>query len=199
MDTRVIDILRRSEWPEADFVKDRDVISFMIDGEIIECVVSIHPKEICVKLQKEDIYLMASAKLMLMAPVIYTTDVGSRVANDYGIMRIKHLAAGLYHDYQIIKNSREQIKGLLPSFYSAKNDYKAAVAELYTKKRNLKKDYKEEKLSQKEYMKKISILKDQINEHQQALTLNFSKIFNPVLSNCSHCDNLMKTIETLTL
>ena len=199
MDTRVIDILRRSEWPEADFVKDRDVISFMIDGEIIECVVSIHPKEICVKLQKEDIYLMASAKLMLMAPVIYTTEVGSRLANDYCIMRLKYLAAGLYHDYQIITNSREQIKALLPSFYSAKNDCKAAVAELYTQKRNLKKDYKEEKLSQKEYMKNLNEIKELVYAHQEALTINFSKIFNPVLSDCSHCDNLMQTIETLAL
>ena len=199
MDTRVIDILRRSEWPEADFVKDRDIISFMIDGEIIGCVVSIHPKEICVKLQKENIYLMASAKLMLMAPVIYTTEVGSRVANDYCIMRIKHLAAGLYHDYQIITNSREQIKALLPSFFSAKNDCNTAIADLYTKKKELKKDYKEGKLSQKEYMKKISEIKDNIFAQQQTLTIKFSKIFNPVLSDCSHCDNLMQTIETLAL
>ena len=199
MDTRVIDILRRSEWPEADFVKDRDIISFMIDGEIIECVVSIHPKEICVKLQKEDIYLMASAKLMLMAPVIYTTEVGSSVANDYCIMRLKYLAVGLYHDYQIIINSRNQIKTLLPSFFSAKNDCNTAIADLYTKKKELKKDYKEGKLSQKEYMKNLNEIKELVYAHQEALTINFSKIFNPVLSDCSHCDNLMKTIETLTL
>jgi hypothetical protein len=199
MDTRVIDILRRSEWPEADFVKDRDVISFMIDGEIIECVVSIHPKEICVKLLKEGIYLMASAKLMLMAPVIYTTEVGSRLANDYCIMRLKYLAAGLYHDYQIITNSRNQIKALFPSFISAKNDCNTVIADLYTKKKELKKDYKDGKLSQKEYIKKNSEIKDNIFAQQQTLTIKFSKIFNPVLSDCSHCDNLMGTIETLTL
>lgn len=194
-----MDILKWSKWPEADVIKDRDVISFQIDGDVIECVVGIHPKEICVKLQKEEICLMASAKLMLMAPVIYTTEVGSRVANNYCIMRLKDLAAGLYHDYQIIINSKEQIKALLPSFLSAKDNCNAAVAELNTRKRELKKDYKDGKLSQREYMQHLSEIKDQIGAQQQALTFNFSKIFSPVLSDCSHCDNLMKTIETLAL
>ena len=61
MDTRVIEMLRRSEWAESDMVKNGDIMTCQIDGEILEAAVLIHPKEICVKFLKEGIKLTSSS------------------------------------------------------------------------------------------------------------------------------------------
>ena len=71
MDAGLINILRQSEWPETDVIKSGDILSCLIGDRIVESVIKIHPKEISVKLLAEDVELTASAKLMLMAPVIY--------------------------------------------------------------------------------------------------------------------------------
>lgn len=197
MDSRVTDMFTRTEWPATDAIKDGDVLACKIDGKIVECAVRIHPKEICVRLLRDDIGMTASAKLMLMAPVTYTTETGTRKANDYGIMRLRELMVGLYHDYQIISGSRERIKGLLPEYLSAKEDCKLKIADLNIKKRDLKKDFKQGRLSQKSYMEQLRGIKDEMFAHQQALTETFAKVFNQVLSKCSHCDNLIGTIESL--
>lgn len=197
MDSRVTDMFTRTEWPATDAIKDGDVLACKIDGKIVECAVRIHPKEICVRLLRDDIGMAASAKLMLMAPVTYTTETGTRKANDYGIMRLRELMVGLYHDYQIISGSRERIKGLLPEYLSAKEDCKLKIADLNIKKRDLKKDFKQGRLSQKSYMEQLRGIKDEMFAHQQALTETFAKVFNQVLSKCSHCDNLIGTIESL--
>ena len=124
------------------------------------------------RLLRDDIGMTASAKLMLMAPVTYTTETGTRKANDYGIMRLRELMVGLYHDYQIISGSRERIKGLLPEYLSAKEDCKRKIADLNIKKGDLKKDFKEGRLPQKSYMEQLSGIKDEMFAHQRALTEN---------------------------
>lgn len=175
-----------------------DILSCQIDSETVECAVRIQPKEISVRLLKEDIKLTASAKLMLMAPVTYTTGAGTRVANDRCVMRLKQLMIGLNHDYRIIMAAKEQIKGLMPEFLGAKEECNRAVEALNTKKRELKKDFKEGKLSQKSYMVQLSDLKNQIADHERALNVSFSNIFSAVLSECTHCDNIIKVIESLS-
>ena len=62
MDAIVTDMLRRSEWPESETIQNGDVLSCLTDGVIVECAVKIDPKEICVKLLRQDIELTASAK-----------------------------------------------------------------------------------------------------------------------------------------
>ena len=197
MDAIVTDMLRRSEWSESETIQNGDILSCQIDGEIVECAVKIDPKEICVKLLRKDIELTASAKLMLMAPVTYTTGAGTRIANDRCAMRLKQLMVGLYHDYRIIMTNMQQIKGLLPEFLGAKEEYNRVVDALNIKKRDLKKDFKEGRLSQKSYMELLSDIKNQIANQERALNVTFGNIFNPVLSECTHCDNLAGVIETL--
>lgn len=46
-------------------------------------------------------------------------------------------------------------------------------------------------------MEQLSGIKDEMFAHQRALTETFAKVFNQVLSECSHCDNLIGTIESL--
>ena len=198
MDAIVTDMLRRSEWSESETIQNGDVLSCQIDSETVECEVRIHPKEICVNLLRKDIELTASAKLMLMAPVTYTTGAGTRIANDRCAMRLKQLIVGLYHDYRIIMTNMQQIKGLIPEFLKAKEECNRAVEALNIKKRCLKKDFKEGRLSQKSYMVQLSDLKNQIADQERALNVSFSNIFSPVLSECTHCDNLVGVIQTLS-
>ena len=47
------------------------------------------------------------------------------------------------------------------------------------------------------YMEQLSGIKDEMFAYQRALTEKFAKVFNQVLSECSHCDNLIGTIESL--
>ena len=198
MDAIVTDMLRRSEWSESENIQNGDILSCLIDGEIVEYAVKIDPKEICVKLLRKDIELTASAKLMLMAPVTYTTVAGTRIANDRCAMKLKQLMVGLYHDYRIIMTNMQQIKGLLPEFLEAKEECNRVVEALNIKKKDLKKDFKEGRLSQKSCMEQLSDLKNQIVEQGQALNVSFSNIFNSVLSECTHCDNLVGVIQTLS-
>ena len=198
MDAIVTDMLRRSEWSESESIQNGDVLSCQIEGEIVECAVKIDSKEICVKLLRKDIELTASAKLMLMAPVTYTTGAGTRIANDRCAMRLKQLMVGLYHDYRIIMTNMQQIKGLLPEFLGAKEEYNRVVEALNIKKRDLKKDFKEGRLSQKSYMEQLSGIKELVYAHQHALTETFAKIFKQVLSGCSHCDDIIGAIESLS-
>ena len=198
MDAIVADMLRRSEWSESETIQNGDVLSCQIEGEIVEFAVKIDSKEICVKLLRKDIELTASAKLMLMAPVTYTTGAGTRIANDRCAMRLKQLMVGLYHDYRIIMTNMQQIKGLIPEFLKAKEECNRAVEALNIKKRCLKKDFKEGRLFQKSYMEQLSDLKNQIVEQEQALNVAFGNLFSPVLSECTHCDNLVGVIQTLS-
>ena len=198
MDAIVTDMLRRSEWSESETIQNGDVLSCQIEGEIVECAVKVDSKEICVKLLRKDIELTASAKLMLMAPVTYTTGAGTRIANERCAMRLKQLMVGLYHDYRIIMTNMQQIKGLLPEFLGAKEEYNRVVEALNIKKRDLKKDFKEGRLFQKSYMEQLSELKNQIVEQKQALNVAFGNLFSPVLSECTHCDNLVGVIQTLS-
>lgn len=46
-------------------------------------------------------------------------------------------------------------------------------------------------------MEQLSGIKDEMFAYQRALTETFVKVFNQVLSECSHCDNLIGTIESL--
>ena len=55
----------------------------------------------------------------------------------------------------------------------------------------------EGRVPQKSYMEQLSGIKDEMFAHQRALTEKFAKVFNQVLSECSHCDNLIGTIESL--
>ena len=198
MDAKLTEMLRRTEWPETDIIKDGDALACKIDGEIMKFTVGIHPKEISVRLLRDDIRMTASAKLMLMAPVTYTSDTATCEANDYGIRRLKELMVGLYHDYQIISSSRERIKGVLPEFISAKEECKRTVSDLNGKKRYLKNDFKQGRLSQKSYMEQLNDIKKQVYAHQHALAETFGKIFKQELSGCSHCDDLIGAIESLS-
>lgn len=197
MDTRVIEILRRSEWAESDIVKNGDIMTCQIDGEILEAAVMIHPKEISAKLLKDGIELTASANLMLMAPIIYTTDLYSGIANDNCVMRLKQLIIGLYHDYKTILNNLEVIRSLLPKYLNAKDEWKSSVASINMRKGELKKMFKEGELSQKAYIARRRVMNSISFQQYCSLKSSFDEIFGHMLSECTHCNNLMETIENL--
>ena len=197
MDTRVIEMLRRSEWAESDIVKNGDIMTCRIDGEILEAAVMIHPKEICVKILKDGIKLASSANLMLMAPIIYTTDLYSGIANDNCVMRLKQLMIGLYHDYKIILNNLEEIKSLLPKYLNAKDEWRSSVASINMRKAELKKMFKEGELSQQAYMGRRRVMNSIGAQQHCSLKSAFNEIFGHMLSECTHCNNLMEAIENL--
>ena len=121
MREKVIQYLNASSWGDLTDVRSGDIIPCMIDGEMIEAAVYASPKDITLILYGTKPQLKISSHIMLMAPKIYTVDPwdGSRL-NDYGILRVKELLAGLYHDYKIITSHLEQIRNLLPEFSCAK-------------------------------------------------------------------------------
>jgi hypothetical protein len=94
--------------------------------------------------------------------------------------------------------SMQQIKGLIPEFLKAKKECNSAVEGLNIKKRGLKKDFKQGRLSQKSYMEQLNDIKEQVYAHQHALAETFGKIFKQELSGCSHCDDLIGAIESLS-
>ncbi len=198
MREKVIQYLNASSWEDLTDVRSGDIIPCMIDGEMIEAAVYASPKDITVTLYGIKPQLKISSHIMLMAPKIYTIDPwdGSRL-NDYGILRVKELLAGLYHDYKIITGHLEQIRNLLPEFSCAKEKYRESILQMTKRKHSLKKSFKAGGLSQKQYMKELADIKSAMQEEERILYGNFKGIFSPILSECVHCNNLMESIETL--
>ena len=198
MREKVIQYLNASSWGDLTDVRSGDIIPCMIDGEMIEAAVYASPKDITVTLYGIKPQLKISSHIMLMAPKIYTIDPwdGSRL-NDYGILRVKELLAGLYHDYKIITSHLEQIRNLLPEFSCAKEKYRESILQMTKRKHSLKKSFKAGGLSQKQYMQELADIKSAIQEEERILYGNFKEIFSPLLSECVHCNNLMESIETL--
>lgn len=198
MREKVIQYLNASSWGDLTDVRSGDIIPCMIDGEMIEAAVYASPKDITVTLYGIKPQLKISSHIMLMAPKIYTVDPwdGSRL-NDYGILRVKELLAGLYHDYKIITSHLEQIRNLLPEFSCAKEKYRESILQMTKRKHSLKKSFKAGGLSQKQYMQELADIKSAMQEEERILYGNFKEIFSPILSECVHCNNLMESIETL--
>lgn len=198
MREKVIQYLNASSWEDLTDVRSGDIIPCMIDGEMIEAAVYTSPKDITVTLYGIKPQLKISSHIMLMAPKIYTVDPwdGSRL-NDYGILRVKELLAGLYHDYKIITSHMEHIRNLLPEFSCAKENYRESILQMTKRKHSLKKSFKAGGLSQKQYMQELADIKSAMQEEERILYGNFKVIFSPILSECIHCNNLMESIETL--
>jgi hypothetical protein len=198
MREKVIQYLNASSWEDLTDVRSGDIIPCMIDGEMIEASVYASPKDITVTLYGIKPQLKISSHIMLMAPKIYTIDPwdGSRL-NDYGILRVKELLAGLYHDYKIITSHLEQIRNLLPEFSCAKEKYRESILQMTKRKHSLKKSFKAGGLSQKQYMQELADIKSAMQEEERILCSSFREIFSPILSECVHCNNLMESIETL--
>lgn len=198
MREKVIQYLNASSWEDLTDVRSGDIIPCIIDDQMIEAAVYASPKDITVTLYGIKPQLKISSHIMLMAPKIYTIDPwdGSRL-NDYGILRVKELLAGLYHDYKIITSHLEQIRNLLPEFSFAKEKYRESILQMTKRKHSLKKSFKAGGLSQKQYMQELADIKSAIQEEERILYGNFKKIFSPIVSECVHCNNLMESIETL--
>ena len=198
MREKVIQYLNASSWEDLTGVRSGDIIPCIIDDQMIEAAVYASPKDITVSLYGVKPKLQASSHIMLMAPKIYTVEPwnGSNL-NEYGILRVKELLAGLYHDYKIITGNLEQIRNLLPKFTSARERCRQSISQLAKRKASLKKSLKAGGLSQQEYMHELEGIKSAIEEEEIAISKTFQEIFSPVLSECNHCDNLMEAVETL--
>lgn len=193
-----IDLLKRSEWEELTDVRHGDIIACKVDNDMVEGVVSVTPKDLSVSLYGRDIRLQSSSHIMLMAPKIYTVDprTGSS-ANDFAILRLKELLIGIYHDYKIISDAKEQVIALIPTFRSAKERCDTAISGLHKRRAFFKKSFKTGSISQQEYMQELDIIRTVVQEEKETLRKNFLDIFSPILSDCVHCDNLMQSIENL--
>jgi hypothetical protein len=200
MREKVNDLLRRSEWNELTDVRHGDVIACLVDGELVEGKVSVSPKDLSVQLYGRDMQLCASAHIMLMAPKIYTVEpwIGSSV-NDYGILRLKELLIGLYHDYRVISQVRGRLAAILPDFLAAKDRYNHSISKLNERRSALKKSFKACAITQREYMLEVNKVRKAVQDAMQVLKEDFQNMFSPMLSDCVHCDNLMQVIENLPL
>ena len=200
MREKVIQYLSTSHWKDLSDVRSGDIIPCVICDEMIEGLVYVSPKDINVTLYGVKPQLRASSHIMLMAPKIYTVDpfTGSRL-NDYGVLRLKELLVGLYHDYKIISGIKDQIISRNPEFQAEKDRHNSALSELSRRRLSLKKSFKAGSISQKDYMRELNVIKTGIQEETMLLRKNFHKIFSPMLSDCVHCDNLMQAIENLPL
>ena len=198
MREKVIKYLNASSWEDLSDVRSGDIIPCVIDGQMIEAAVYASPKDITVSLYGVKPKLQASSHIMLMAPKIYTVEPwdGSNL-NDFGVLRVKELLAGLYHDYKIITGNLEQIRILFPEFTSAKERCSQSISQLTKRKASLKKSFKAGGLTQHEYMGELENIKSSIQEEEMLLSKTFKEIFSPILSECEHCNNLMEAIETL--
>ena len=200
MRKKVEHLLRRSEWNELTDVRNGDVIACLVDGELVEGKVRVSPKDMSDQLYGRDMQLCASSHIMLMAPKIYTVEpwIGSSI-NEYGVLRMKELLIGLYHDYMVISQTKDQLAAKLPDFLSAKDRYNHSISKLNERRVTLKGSFKAGIISQKEYLLEQDKIRTAVRNAMQVLEEDFHDLFSSILSDCVHCDNLMLVIENLSL
>ena len=172
-----------------------DIISCNIDGTIVEGKVNISPKDLYVKLIGTGLALSASAHLMLMAPVIYTTEpYGKALANERGVMRLKELLVGLHHDYLIIRQNEETIVGRIPQYKEMIRMHDDAMKAIRERRRVAKCCYKSGTIDQRSYMNQVDDMKSEARKLDFQLRRDFDKLFGDILSKCSHSENLQDAI-----
>lgn len=198
MKKSAVDLLKRSDWEDLVDIRHGDIIACLVDGELVEGVVHIAPKDLSVMLYGREIQLRSSSHIMMMAPRIYTEDPwNGSGANEFGKQRLKELLIGLYHDYRIISENREGVLSLIPAFRARRVPHDISLANLHKRKNSLKMSLKTGQLSTKGYIQELEKVRVRIQEEKTLLRKGFQDVFSPLLSECVHCNNLMEVIERL--
>ena len=171
-----------------------DHISCRIDNEIVNGEVFISPKDVAVRLTEEGMGLQASVHTMLMQPATYTQGDSPYLANERAISRIQALLIGLVQDYQIIQRSKNRILNRLPQYKEALSLYEDTLVGLSQEKLSAKKQYKQDVISQRDYMIILDGIRKREFVCQNELRSQFHKIFDDILSGCTHSENLQEII-----
>lgn len=178
-------------------LRSGDRISCRINEEIIEGEVSLSPKDIIVRLTDPEFCLEAFIHTMLMQPMLYTIDSRTLVANDRGISRVQAMIIGLAQDYLLLKENKEEIFCRLPQYLPKVQEHDKAILALEQEKREITRGHKLGHTPQSEYSCAIKSIEDRKTALSEALKQEFKKIFSDILSECTHCDNLMQVIRSL--
>lgn len=198
MERDIQEILSQSEWKHQGTLITGDIISCKIDGKKVEGEVSISPKDIAVRLISDKINLTSSAHLPLMAPMLYTHEPckGSS-ANERGIARVYEMLVGLYHDYQIISDSEQEIKRLAPQYHKLRQDFHQSMEHLLYEKVETKRVFKEGRLDQHTYMSIVSDIRNRSYSLRTQHEKDSKRVFSGILDNCKSCDDLIGAIESI--
>lgn len=171
-----------------------DHISCRIGNEIVNGEVFISPKDVAVRLTEEGMGLHTSVHIMLMQPATYTQTCSSIIANERAISRIQAMMIGLVQDYQIIQQNKNKILNRMPHYKEALCMLEDALMELSYEKASAKRQYKQGVISQRDYMIIVDGIRRREFVCQNELKSQFHTIFDDILSECSHSENLQEII-----
>ena len=171
-----------------------DHISCRIDDVTINGEVYIAPNDVAVRLTEEGMGLQASVHIMLMMPASYTQEESTYLANERAISRIQALMIGLVQDYRIIRRSKDEIMNRLPQYKEALSIHEDTLVGLSQEKLSAKRQYKQDVISQRDYMFILDGIRKREFVCQNELRSQFHKIFDDILSECTHSENLQEII-----
>jgi hypothetical protein len=171
-----------------------DYISCRIDNEVVSGEVFISPKDVAVRLTAEGMGLQASVHIMLMQPSTYTQGDSPYIANERAVSRIQALMIGLAQDYIIVQRNKNKILNRLPQYRDALFVHEDTLADLSQEKISARRQLRQGLISQSDYIRILDGIRTREFVCQHELKSQFHKIFDDILSECTHCDNLIEIV-----
>lgn len=171
-----------------------DYISCRIDNEVVSGEVFISPKDVAVRLTAEGMGLQASVHIMLMQPSTYTQGDSSYIANERAVSRIQALMIGLAQDYIIVQRNKNKILNRLPQYKDALFVHEDTLSDLSQEKISARRQLRQRLISQSDYIRILDGIRTREFVCQHELKSQFHKIFDDILSECTHSDNLIEIV-----
>lgn len=172
-----------------------DYISCRIEDEIVNAEVFISRNDVAVRLTAQGMGLQANSHIMLMQPASYVQEGSKHLANERGICRIQELMIGLAQDYQIIQRNKNTILNRLPHYKDIISIHEDTLDDLSQEKASAKRQFKQGVISQGDYMAILNGIRKREFVCKNELRSAFHNIFDDILSQCTHSENLEEIIS----
>lgn len=174
-----------------------DYISCRIEDEIVNAEVFISRNDVAVRLTAQGIGLQANSHIMLMQPASYIQEGSKYLANERGISRVQELMIGLVQDYQVIQKNKNKILNRLPQYKEYQSIHEDTLEVLSQEKISAKSLFKQGLISQRDYMAILNGIRKREFICRNELRSAFHNIFDDILSECTHSENLEEIISGL--
>ena len=184
-----------TNWNIPEPLRTGDNVRCRMEGEIIEAQVSITSKDIAVKLLDAQWPLTSFRHIPLPVPKSYTKECnGVKCASDKGMTAVRELMEGLCRDLHILRKNSDAVHGRLTQYKEIEKAFCKALKETEAKAATAGLDFKEGRLSQKEYQTAIKELNEYGSNLYRLRKNEFCSLFPELAELSSDTEDLMRII-----
>lgn len=187
--------MKFTDWNIPDPLRTGDNVRCCMEGDIIEAQVSIASKDIVVKLVDTRWPLTSSRHIPLPFPKSYIKECyGIKCASETGITAVRELMKGLCHDLHILRKNSDAVHGRLTQYKDIETAFYKALKETDAKAAAARLDFKEGRLSQKEYQTAVKELNEYGSNLYRQRKNDFYSLFPELADLSTYTEDLMRII-----